>query len=234
MSNKFKLNGNVARHLYKVLFALNGGFSVAFATVAYAYTVRYLTRPASYFLHPATYILSQYAERIEHVIPYFGLDYPGWEIALSVSVILIALVIFFILSLIEWTTPYSPIFYRVSGVAAFALVPLLYLHVLQCDWYWSRNALYPWRFGQFVLFVIEIPIVCGFFILTRNWVYQGRAGVVVLLLHYALWTQQMWWTFDRIPLTSPELLYVVFPCSGFAWLWYMRSQPSVEFGKKSG
>jgi hypothetical protein len=121
------------------------------------------------------------------------------------------------------------VLYPIGGLMSIMLVPLLYQHVLQSIWGPDGGAQYPFRHSfEFSFFVLEVSLVCAFFLLTRRWRYRDWVGAAVLVLHYLLWTEQLWWTFQVIPLWAPKVFYFVFPCSGFAWLFYSSVPPGVE------
>jgi hypothetical protein len=104
-------------------------------------------------------------------------------------------------------------------LAPIAFVPMLYLHVRQ---WWQ----YPfWGSPEFCFSALELVLVCTLTFAASRPRCNPNMEVMALALHYTLWTTQLFSIFVAIPLLYPKLLYFVFPCSGFAWLYYVRSIP---------
>jgi len=146
------------------------------------------------------------------------MPYAFWKsLIYPFSILELALVCAFFLPGKKWRDqPY------IGGLAAIAFFPMLYLHVLE---WWQ----FPfWGSPEFLYSVVELTLVCAFILLARKSRYQPYLGAMVLLVHYTLWTGQLLWTFYGIPLLLPKLFYIVFPGSGFAWLFYVKRLPSPE------
>jgi hypothetical protein len=218
--------------LHEVFFALNIGFAVPFAVLMFAYGRATFGPPARFFLEPAVEFLINHATKLNRSLHlYYGSD-AGYEITACASILLIALAVFLILRVLGRTAMNRALLYPIGGLSAMALLPALYEHVLQSTWWIYGGSLYPFRrSGQLSFSALEMSLILAFFLLARNWRHRVWVGAVVLTLHYTLWTGQLWWTFHRIPLLGPKLLYFVFPCSGFVWLFYTRTLPGTGWGR---
>ena len=223
MNENLKRNSSLAQVVHETFFSVNIGFSVTFAVLAFAYGGQGYRMSARYFFLPGEHLFVKQADKINRLLHLYPGSDTGREIISCASILLIALSVFFLLRLIERTASIRAVLYPLGGLAAIALLPLLWLYALQTTWL-GDAVLYPfWRSAPLSFFAVEVPLVCAIFFLTRQWRHQVWLGAVVLLLHYTLWTGEVWWIFYRIPLWSPTLFYFVFPGSGFAWLFYSRT-----------
>jgi len=225
MSERTK-DRNFGQNVHETLFSLNVGFAIIFALLIFNSGVaKALRRSAFYFLQPATRILFGWGSKINLLLHLQRWNNTGRDIASTVLILLVAVIVLLALRLVSRTALAEVVLTLTGGLAAIALVPLLYLHVLQATWGPYGGTLYPFgRSFVFSLFLLEISLVCSFLFLTRHWRHWVKAGAVVLLFHYLLWSGQLLWTFFQIPLWSSKLFYFVFPGSGFAWLYYTRNK----------
>lgn len=102
-----------------------------------------------------------------------------------------------------------------GGLAAIAILPWLFLHVVH-SWQYGL-----WGSPEFWFSAVEATLICGFILKAGESRYQPYVGTMVLVLHYTLWTGQLFWTL--CPALYLMLIYVLFPCSGFAWLYYSNT-----------
>jgi hypothetical protein len=223
LNKDLKRKSSLTQVVHETFFSLNIGFSVTFAALAFAYGGQAPRISARYFFLPGEHLFVGQAAKINQFMHLDRGSDTGREIASCASMLLIALAVFLIILFIARTTLGRPVLYGLGGLGALALLPLLWLYILQTTWTVGDEHLYPfWRSAPLSFFAVEVPLVCAFFFLARHWRYQVWVGSLVLLLHYTLWTGVVWWIFFRVPLWSPKLFYIVFPGSGFAWLFYSR------------
>jgi len=215
-------NSRRVQNLHEILFSLNIGFAVAFAVLTFTYYPDAPNQSARHFLLPANHLFLDAAAKVNGFLRLDRRDATGREIMAIALILGLATLIFLALRLIARTVAIRPTLYWVGGLVAFALVPALWIHALNATWI-SDSTLYPfWRSSQWSLFEVEVPLVCAFFFLGRKWSMPMWCGPLVLVVHYAWWTWQMWPS-AHMPLWSARLFFMVFPCSGFAWLIYDRA-----------
>jgi hypothetical protein len=148
---------------HELLFSLNIGFAATFAVLTFTYYPDAPNRSALYFLLPAKHLFLDAAANVNGFLRLDRRSATGREI-MSVAFILgLATLTLLVLRLVARTVAIRPTLYWVGGLAAFALVPALWLHALNATWT-SDSALYPfWRSSQWHLFEIEVPLACAFF-----------------------------------------------------------------------
>jgi hypothetical protein len=209
------------RRTHEALLALNVGFAAAFAVATFSYSgVGPHGSMAFFFLVPGWRMFAYCSIAINRLLRLDSLNAVGREIAFVASILIISMVILFVLQAITRTNSIRIILNPVGFVLAVAVAPAFWLYALQASWV-ADSAVYPfWRSGQLALFAIEVPLLCAFFFLTRKSSIPGWCRALILLIHYMLWTSIMW-PLARLPLWSARLFFVVFPCSGFAWLLYV-------------
>jgi len=211
--------GGLALGLHTVFLSLNVGFASTFAVLIFKYTATGLRASAFYFLQPANIFFTRRAAEVDRLLHLsIGSD-AGAAVVACASILFIALTFLILLRCVGLGALGRTLFEPIGLVSATALLPVLYLYVLQSTQGWDY--IFPfWSSRELSIFLLQVPLVWAFFLLARDWRHRAWVGAVILALHYSVWTGLLWWTFIRIPLRGPKLFYFVFPCSGFAWLLY--------------
>jgi hypothetical protein len=224
-------NGNTssksfARYLYEVLLSLNVGYAVALSVWTFVHRGDPHTL-SIYFMLPGERLLSGIAANIDRSRHLNVTGGTGHEIALMIFIFVIAILVLIFLRLIALTGLSPKILDFAGGIVALAFVPALWLHANQAAFF-PNPAFSFWASFHWSLFDIEGPLACAA-------MYYGRKGrlplwvcVLILIFHYTWWLGWMWsdlyWAPNwwESPMWVTAVFFVVFPASGFAWLFYIR------------
>jgi hypothetical protein len=207
--------------LLELLFSLNVGFAIAFALFAYnsgGNLAIHASKPVRNFLQAFFQILNHVAPLISHLPRSVLLrNSLVWEIAFVAAVVGLALLSLVVLRIVERTPCRRLVLEVVAGITAVLAVPACWLYIVQATWSIYDTGTVWGNYGY--MFVLEIAVVGVALYFAR-----GRAplwGILAFLLHY------IFWVFVIGRRSGPStfgsiLISVVFPCSGIAWLAYVR------------
>lgn len=212
------------RILCEFMLSLSAAFALIFALLTFFYGGGWPHASARFLLRPGEKAYIVFANWINASLHRDNGNVVGNELAWILLTFGLGIMLFSVLRLLRRTVLSKVGLYPVGGLMVIGLVPAFWLYALNATWV-DPDGLYPfWRSGPLSLFVLEIPIMCGFLYLSRGWRYSTQVWVALLVVHYVLWTDTMWWVISRIPTLSPRFLFLVFPASGFVWLWYVRER----------
>lgn len=214
-------NESWAEWLHIVLFSLNIGFAITLGIVEFTYSGGGGGRSASYLLRPGERLFLQTAAWLNQFIGAGRGDKIGREAIAFVSPFLIATALVFLLNLTKDASPHRAVLHPLGGLTAVALVPAFLLYVDQATW--MPTPIYTfWISSQLSSAAIKVSLVCAFFYLKRKEEISIWWDVLVLMAYYSLWIL----TPLDAPLVSLRVLFMVFPLSGFAWLFYSSMNKS--------
>jgi hypothetical protein len=219
-------NESWAEWLHTVLFSLNIGFAITLGIGEFTYSGGGGSRSASYLLRPGERVFLQTAALLNQFIGANRGDKIGREAIAFVFPFLMAGALVFLLNLTKGEVLNRVVLHPLGGLTAVALVPAFLLYVNQATW--MPTPIYTfWMSSQLSSAAIKVSLVCAFFYLKRKTKISIWWDVLVLTSYYCLWIL----TPLDAPLLSLKLLFIVFPLSGFAWLFYSnvnRSRPTTR------
>jgi hypothetical protein len=213
--------------LYEVLLSLDVGYAVTLSEWTFIHRGD-PHRFSIYFMLPVERLFSRTADDINRSMHLAATSGTGHEIASIIFTFVIATSVLILLRLIAPTRLSHTILDPVGGIAVLALVPALWLHAYQASMFPNPGSLAFWASFHWSLFDIEVPLVCAGMLYGRKGRLPLWACVLILTVHYSWWLGWMrsdlywaprWWA---SPLWVPAVFFVVFPASGFAWLYYAR------------
>lgn len=216
----------LARFSYEVLLSLNAGYALALSVWTFAHR----GNPhglSTYFMLPAERLLVRIAVNIERSRHLSSIG-PGYEIALLTFIFATAIPVLIFLRLIALTRLNPAILDFAGGVVALALVPILWLHANQAAFFPNPEFSF-WASFHWSLFDIEVPLACAAMYCGRKGRLPIWACVLILIFHYSWWLGWIWsdlyWAPNwwESPMWMTAVFFVVFPASGFAWLFYARN-----------
>jgi hypothetical protein len=189
-------------------------------------TFVYLASPASpsaiYTYYPAERLFLLSAANLNRLVHLDSMNDAGREMASLALVSIISISVMLFLRLIQRTALFRVVLDPVGGFAALALGPALWLYALQTTWI-PDSTLYPfWKSFQFSFFIVEVPLICAVLFMMENRRIPLFGSLLTLLAHCFIWTAIMWRAVPRLTLWVPAIFFVIFPCSGIAWLFYAR------------
>jgi|ERR1700693_87829 len=211
--------------LHQILFSLNIGFAVAYALFAYdgsSHIAMYGPKDVRDFLEAFSQMLTRIAPLIMHMrtkgeILRSEMIREGLFIALTLS---IALLLYLFVKPFARTPVGKLVFVPIPGIAAVIAAPACWLYIvhttgraLEADFFWGTSG---------YMFVLEAVLAGKCIYLVRNqaiWI-----GSLVFLLHYAFWILIAFRDGHFLaPISSSIPISLAFPCSGIAWLRYVRA-----------
>jgi hypothetical protein len=208
--------------LHEWLFSLNIGFAIAYALFAYEGN----GDRAVHASKPVRNFLDAFGALLFRIAP-LGTDQPRsilhrhfqiWEVGFIIVMLGIGVLLFLLLRRRAQTSAGRIIFSSLSGIAALVAVPAFWLYIVHATWSVYDPGTF-WRTYGYVS-VLEIAATGGILYLVRRGAV--RWGILAFALHYIFWVFVMGQR-SGVPVVLSIPLSLVFPCSGFAWLLYVRT-----------
>jgi hypothetical protein len=218
-------SGNIIglERVHEILLSANVAFAATFALVAFLYNGggSGASSTALYYLIPGQRLFSYCSVAVNRLMHFDSWSGAGAEITFTALTVVASTVILFALRAIGRITSIGVILNPVGGILSLSIVPAFWLYALRASWLGDAAIYSFWKGAQWSFFEVEVPAVCAFFFLTRTLRTARWLGILVLVVHYTWWTNLVW-SGAKMPLWSPRLLFVVFPCSGLVWLAYLN------------
>jgi hypothetical protein len=211
--------------LHEILFSLNIGFAVAYALFAYDGSSRiamYGPKDARDFLEAFSQMLTRIAPLIMQMrtkgeILRSEMIREGLFIALTLS---IALLLYLFVKPFARTPAGKLVFVPISGIAAVIAAPGCWLYIVHTTGRALEVDTFSGTSGY--MFILETVLAGGCIYLVRNQAIWP--GSLVFLLHYAFWILIAFRDGHFLaPISSSIPISLAFPCSGIAWLQYVRA-----------
>jgi len=218
------LQRNDVRRLHESLFSLNIGFAITYALFTYADAHYLANAPKSLqdLLQAFAMLMARFASSVVS-----GRTRSQWlrsvmirEVVFAVMVLGIAFLLYLLVRLCARAAAGRLVFAPISGVAALMAVPISWLYIVYASWSIYDPGTFWGTYGY--ISVAEIAVAGGLLYFVRNQAIWR--GSLVFALHYVFWVLVIGDLGVRSgPATSiATVLFPVFPCSGFAWLRYLR------------
>ncbi len=209
------------QRLSESLFSLNIGFAITYALFAYENSSHLADAPKS-----VRDLLEAFASMLARIasLVVSGRTRSQYlrsviirEVVFAAIVLGIALLLYLLVRLLARTAASRLVLSPISGIAALIAVPGCWLYIVHATWSIYDHGTFWGTYGY--VFVVEIAVVSGILYLVRN--QPIWRGTLIFVLHYVFWVLVMG---ERSgPTTNIALvLSIVFPCSGLAWLRYIR------------
>src|ERR1039458_1408873 len=203
------------------LFALNIGFAISYALFSYEGN----GNRAIHASKPVRAFLDDFGLLLFRIAP-LGTDQPRnvlnrnfqiWEAAFIAVMLGLALVLFLIVRQLAQTSIAWTVLPSMSCLAALAAVPSFWLYIVHATWSIYDKGSF-WRTYGFVS-ALELTSVGLILYLIRKWAVSW--SIFAFALHYIFWVIVMGQR-SGVPALASIPLSLVFPCSGFVWLLYVR------------
>ncbi len=214
-----------AQRFHEILFLLNIGFAIAYALFAYdggSYIAIHASKGVRDFLLIFGQTLRRIAPMGVHNQTKGDLLQGAmiYEAVFAALVLGIALILHLFVRLSTRTATGQLVLARMSGMASLVAVPGCWLYIVHATWPVSESRTFWGTCGYVSL--LEIVVASGLLYFVRNQAIWR--GTLVFALQYVFWVVLVVREGRSLaPVAVSIPLSLVFPCSGFAWLRYVRA-----------
>jgi hypothetical protein len=213
--------------LQEILFSLNIGFAVTYSLFAYE---------ASSHLADAPKIVRQFlegfAQMLAHIASLVVSGRTRSEYLRSVVIreavfaglmLSMALLLYFPVSLLRRSSVGQLVFAPMAGLAALIAVPGCWLYIVHATWGVYDQGTFWQSYGFVSALEIAAVGLLLYFVRRRSM----RWSILAFALHYIFWIVAMGGR-SGVPVVVSIPLSLVFPCSGVAWMRYVRALQSPQ------
>jgi|GEM_PF-6319332 hypothetical protein len=127
----------------------------------------------------------------------------------------LAAVIFVLLQVLVRLAPSDAALEWITGIGALAAAPVIWLYLVLRFGYGDFDVAFGWPAVELV-----VTLTCLVLYLTRKWPIPRSASILLITLHWALWS----WIYNRHFMTPGLFFALVGFCSSLAWAAHLVQQ----------